>query len=105
VVGRSYFNFGKKSLAVLRVAVLNSSMEQPLTVTTVLEIPFTQAGSPAPKPTTSSPAAFIALALESMAGMSDGVSDVLRDFVIHNFERRRFYIQKGTRQEWNWMAK
>ena len=37
-----------------------------------------KSGSPAPKPTTSSPAAFIALALASMASVSDGDNDAAR---------------------------
>jgi hypothetical protein len=37
-----------------------------------------KSGSPAPKPTTSSPAAFMALALASMASVSDGDSDAAR---------------------------
>jgi len=37
-----------------------------------------KSGSPAPKPTTSSPAAFIALALASMASVSDGDRDAAR---------------------------
>jgi len=41
VVGRSYFNFGKNSAAVLHVAALNSSSEQPFTWATVSEISFT----------------------------------------------------------------
>ena len=41
MVGRSYFNFGKNSAAVLQVAALNSSSEQPFTWATVSEISFT----------------------------------------------------------------
>src|SRR5208283_1578262 len=37
-----------------------------------------KSGSPAPKPTTSSPAAFIALALASMASVSDGDKEAAR---------------------------
>ena len=39
--GRSYFNFGKNSAAVLHVAALNSSSEQLFTCATVSEISFT----------------------------------------------------------------
>jgi len=40
-VGRAYFNFGKNPAAVLHVAALNSSSEQPFTWATVSEISFT----------------------------------------------------------------
>jgi hypothetical protein len=41
VAGRFYFNFGKNSAAVLHVAALNASSEQPFTWATVSEISFT----------------------------------------------------------------
>jgi hypothetical protein len=41
VAGRFYFNFGKNSAAVLHVAALNASSEQPFTWATVSDISFT----------------------------------------------------------------
>src|SRR3974390_1745859 len=48
-----------------------------------------KSGSPTPKPTTSMPSAFICLALESMARVSEGVRDAAR------FEILYFIIQRG----------
>src|SRR5439155_231619 len=43
-----------------------------------------KSGSPAPNPTTSSPAAFMAFALESIASVSEGASDAARQVMVRS---------------------
>src|SRR6185295_6277817 len=50
-----------------------------------------KSGSPAPKPTTSSPSAFICLAFESITSVSDGLRDAAR--------REILYFIKSGREE------
>src|SRR5688572_28253686 len=46
-----------------------------------------KSGSPAPKPTTSCPSAFICLALESMASVSEGESEAARCEILYSIKR------------------
>src|SRR5438270_12663092 len=48
-----------------------------------------KSGSPTPKPTTSIPSAFICLALESMARVSDDESDAARCEILYFINSRR----------------